>query len=236
MNLPVDGSDQVVLVGQLQRVDDTDEFGGETTGAGRVIDDGADDLLGINEEDGADGQGHALGVDIGGVLVVDHVVQVGDFAGLVGNNGVFDGAARDFVDILNPFLMGLEGVGAQADELDIAFVKFRLEFGNSAELEAISIRVANSEDGIGGGRTSVVQTGVKSSGWENKMAYELPMYSWNLMGPFVVSASKSGATLPNLNFFCSMPSTALPIFSFFAGGDETEILAAAWSLFIYGSN
>jgi hypothetical protein len=40
------------------------------------------------------------------------------------------------------------------------------------------------------------------------------------MGPLVVSASKSGAVLPNLNFFCSNPSTALPILIFFAGGDE----------------
>jgi hypothetical protein len=137
-----------VLVGQLQRVDDTEKFGGVTTRAGGVVDEGTDDLLGVDEEDGADGQGHTLGVDVGGILVVDHVVQVGNFAGLVRDDGVLDGGVGDFVDILNPFLVGFEGVGTQADELDIALVEFRLEFGNSTELEAISIRVANSEGGM----------------------------------------------------------------------------------------
>ena len=60
--------------------------------------------------------------------------------------------------------------------------------------------------------SSVVQTGVKSPGWENRMAYgaewdkiqserdvitqESPIHSWNLIGPAVVWASKSGAMLP----------------------------------------
>jgi len=49
-----------------------------------------------------------------------------------------------------------------------------------------------------------------------------PMKSWNLMCPFVVSASKSGAVEPNLNFACGIPSTALslPILTRFAGGEE----------------
>ena len=76
-----------MLVGQLKRVNDTEDFLGVAASGGGVVDDCADDLLGINEEDGSDSQGHALAVDVGGVLVVDHVVQVGDFAGLVGNDG-----------------------------------------------------------------------------------------------------------------------------------------------------
>ena len=45
--------------------------------------------------------------------------------------------------------------------------------------------------------SSVVQTGVKSFGCENSTAHESPIHSWKRMGPSVVSASKSGATLPS---------------------------------------
>ena len=41
--------------------------------------------------------------------------------------------------------------------------------------------------------SSVVHTGVKSAGWLNRMAQPPFMYSLNLSGPCVVSASKSGA-------------------------------------------
>src|SRR5690349_25072800 len=41
--------------------------------------------------------------------------------------------------------------------------------------------------------SSVVQTGVKSFGCENRTAQESPIQSWNLILPCVVSASKSGA-------------------------------------------
>src|SRR3954470_24837215 len=38
--------------------------------------------------------------------------------------------------------------------------------------------------------------GVKSLGCENNTAQESPIQSWNLIGPSVVSASKSGAVSP----------------------------------------
>src|SRR5690242_9888976 len=41
--------------------------------------------------------------------------------------------------------------------------------------------------------SSVVQTGVKSLGWENSTAQLLPIQSWKRILPSVVSASKSGA-------------------------------------------
>src|SRR6202790_2876301 len=44
--------------------------------------------------------------------------------------------------------------------------------------------------------SSVVQTGVKSFGWENNRAQSLPIQSWNWIRPSVVSASKSGAIAP----------------------------------------
>src|SRR6476646_6994080 len=44
--------------------------------------------------------------------------------------------------------------------------------------------------------SSVVQTGVKSFGCENKTAHESPIQSWNRIRPSLVSASKSGAVSP----------------------------------------
>jgi enoyl-CoA hydratase len=43
----------------------------------------------------------------------------------------------------------------------------------------------------------VVQTGVKSLGWENRMPQLSPSHSWKLMVPSVVSAVKSGAVSPS---------------------------------------
>ena len=45
--------------------------------------------------------------------------------------------------------------------------------------------------------SSVVQTGVKSLGCEKSTAHESPIQSWKRMRPSVVSASKSGASLPS---------------------------------------
>ncbi len=42
-----------------------------------------------------------------------------------------------------------------------------------------------------------MQTGVKSFGCENSTAHESPIHSWKRMRPSVVSASKSGASLPS---------------------------------------
>lgn len=70
---PVDGGGDTVLVTGLEGVDDAEDLGGVAAGGGGVGEDGADLLLGVDEEDGADGEGNALGVDVGGVLVVDPV-------------------------------------------------------------------------------------------------------------------------------------------------------------------
>ena len=44
--------------------------------------------------------------------------------------------------------------------------------------------------------SSVVQTGVKSFGWENSIAQPSPIHSWKRIGPSVVMAVKSGAVSP----------------------------------------
>src|SRR5947207_14985574 len=47
--------------------------------------------------------------------------------------------------------------------------------------------------------SSVVHTGVKSRGCENRTAHESPIQSWNRIRPSVVAASKSGAVSPIVN-------------------------------------
>ena len=128
--LPVNGGDERVLVIQLKRVNDTEDFLRVTAGAGGVVDDCADDLLGIDEEDGSDGQGHALAVDVGRVLVVDHVVQVGHLARLVGDDGEREVRLGDLVDVLDPFLVRVERVGVMNGVLVVTLV--RLGFSGTA--------------------------------------------------------------------------------------------------------
>lgn len=60
-----------MLVASLERVDDSEDLGGVATSRSWVREDGADGLLGVDDEDGADGESNALGVDVGGVLVVN---------------------------------------------------------------------------------------------------------------------------------------------------------------------
>lgn len=70
---PVDGRRDLVLVARLQRVDDAQHLGRVAARRRRVRQDEPDRLLGVDDEHRADGEGDALLVDVGGVLVVDPV-------------------------------------------------------------------------------------------------------------------------------------------------------------------
>lgn len=104
-----------MLVSSLQTVQDAQDLCGVAAGGGRVTEDEADGLLGVDDEDGADGESDALLVDVCCVfstkvsllvptmrekktlllltLVVQHVIQVADFALLVGYDGELEVAA-----------------------------------------------------------------------------------------------------------------------------------------------
>src|ERR1700728_1235796 len=60
----------------------------------------------------------------------------------------------------------------------------------------LALRLSNSPLALAKAPSSVVQTGVKSFGWENSTPHELPSHSWKLIVPSVVSAVKSGAMSP----------------------------------------
>lgn len=56
---PVDGSGDTVLVGGLESINDTEDLGGVTASGGGVADDQTDLLLGVDNEDGTDGESDA---------------------------------------------------------------------------------------------------------------------------------------------------------------------------------
>ena len=68
---PVDRGGDLVLVAGLERVEDTEDLGGVAASRGRVGEDETDLLVRVDDEDRADGEGNALLVDVGGVLVVE---------------------------------------------------------------------------------------------------------------------------------------------------------------------
>ena len=57
----------------------------------------------------------------------------------------------------------------------------------------LQLRAAKSDLSPATAPSSVVQTGVKSFGWENSSAQPSPIHSWKVIAPSVVSAVKSGA-------------------------------------------
>lgn len=59
-----------------------------------------------------------------------------------------------------------------------------------------ALRWANSPDRAAVRPSSVVHTGVKSAGWLKRTAHAPFFHSWNEMGPWVLSAVKSGAVSP----------------------------------------
>lgn len=113
---------------------------GVTTSGGRVGHDQTDLLGGVNDENRANGQSQALGVNVGGVLVVNHVIGVGDLALGVGDDGELQLRAGDLVNILDPAVVTLSVVGTETNELSVACGELRLELGESTELSSTDLR------------------------------------------------------------------------------------------------
>lgn len=53
-----------------------------------------------------------------------------------------------------------------------------------------------------------MQTGVKSAGWENRIAHLPSSHEWKSMSPCVVLPEKLGAMLPSRNRGCSSVAVA----------------------------
>jgi hypothetical protein len=63
-----------------------------------------------------------------------HVIEVGDLALLVGDDGKSDLGAGDLVNVLDPSLVAAEGVGRQTDQLDATLGELGFKLGKSTEL------------------------------------------------------------------------------------------------------
>jgi len=89
-------------------------------------------------------------VNVGGVVVVDHVVKVGNLALRVGDDGELEVGASHLIDVLDPGVVRVDVVGAQADQLHAACGELGLQLGEGAQLggadrgEVIGVR---EEDG-----------------------------------------------------------------------------------------
>ena len=87
--------------------------------------------------------------------VYAHVVEQRNLPLLVADDGELQPAAGDLVDVLDPAAMALDGVGAQADELDVPLRELGLELREGAELGGADGRVVfgvGEEDDPGGRR------------------------------------------------------------------------------------
>src|SRR5207248_3409475 len=101
-----------------------------------------------------------------------------------------------------------------------------LSTGSTLRPISLTPRLSNSGLSLASAASSVVQTGVKSFGCENNSAQLLPIQSWNLIFPSVVSASKSGAVAPIWRAIFDLMSFKLQIKS--SSQYREEGVAAKW--------
>src|SRR6266404_3122479 len=90
-----------------------------------------------------------------------------------------------------------------------------LSTGSTLNPMILVLRRSNSGFSLAMYPSSVVHTGVKSLGCENKMAQPLPIHSWKLIVPCEVSAVKLGASSFIRNIVCLLvcalhPGTFVP--------------------------
>jgi len=111
--LPVNRRDNTLLVAHLQAVNHTQHLG-RVPARGRRVHHAQANLLGrVDDEDGADGESDsALFGQAVNVLLRDHVVEPGDVAVCVGDDGELESGVVDFVDVRDPFGVRGEVVGA----------------------------------------------------------------------------------------------------------------------------
>jgi len=123
-----------VLVAGLQAVDDTEDFSCVSAGGGWVGEDETDDLLWVDDKDGTDGEGDSLGVDVGSILVINHVIKKGNLTLLVTNDWELEFGLGQLVDVLDPAIVRVDGVGGKTNQLDTTLGELWFELGEGSEL------------------------------------------------------------------------------------------------------
>ena len=123
---PVRRRGDFVLRGELQRVDDSEDFQKVASGRCGIGEREFDFLVRADDEDGTHRE---CGIRIG----MDHVVEHGDVALGVSDDREVHRARLSFVDVTNPALMGCERVDTDGDALDVAFIELGLQASGSSE-------------------------------------------------------------------------------------------------------
>lgn len=100
-----------MLVPSLQRIHHTQYFGRIPAGRGRIRKYQTNGLLRINNENASDGKGNPFGVDIGRILMIEHIICIRNFTLLVANDREGQFASRNLVNILDPAAMRFDRIG-----------------------------------------------------------------------------------------------------------------------------
>jgi len=131
---PIDWGGDTVFVTSLERVDDSQNLSRVPSSRSWVRQDETYDLLWVNNKHRSNGEGNSLGVHIGGVLVIQHVVEISNLSVLVTDDWESQGGTRHLIDVIDPAIVGLNCVCRQANELDISLVEFWLKFCKGTKL------------------------------------------------------------------------------------------------------
>lgn len=120
-----------MLDGELERVDDAENLIEVTAGRCRVGDDSLHTLVGTNEVDGTDGEGHASSRDVG---LVNHAILEGNCVVLISNDGVPNLGLIDLFDVLDPSTVALRRVNREGCDDDATALPLALETSNNTKL------------------------------------------------------------------------------------------------------
>jgi hypothetical protein len=73
-------------------------------------------------------------INVGGIIIVDHVVEVSNLALRVGDDRELEVGAGNLINVLDPLMVRLNAVGTETNQLDTTSSKLRFELGESTEL------------------------------------------------------------------------------------------------------
>ena len=139
-----------LLIPRLQTIHHPQDLGRVPPRAGGIAQNQADGLLRVDNKHAPDGKRDALLVHVRHILMIQHIIQIRHLPLLVADNGETETGAGDFVNVFDPAGVRIDGVGAQADQLDVALGEFGLEFGEGAQLggadRGVIFRVREEDD------------------------------------------------------------------------------------------
>lgn len=131
---PVGRGGDLVGITELEGVDNSEDLVELSSGGGGVSENQSNRLLGVDNVDGSNGEGDTFGVDIGEILLVEHIVEGGNFSSRVSDDGKFKVDARKLVDVSDPLGVRVEFVARKPNSLHASLEELRLELGDLSQL------------------------------------------------------------------------------------------------------